>query len=209
MLKRILGIVVLITVLASFGLAQIVAEKVDTVLINQIKEEGFKKSQVMDFMSYLSDIYGPRLAGSPDYREAGIWLSQKLTAMGLQNVHFEKSLPVAKGWQLKKFYVNAIQPKAFPITAYPKAWSPGIKGPALADVVLLSAMNDDELNAYKGKIKGKYVLVSPLQTVNAHFDPEGRRLTDSDLLRMANAGGAADAAHDAVLLAEIKPLEIP
>lgn len=188
MMKRTLGVVVLITVFVSFGLAQMVAEKVDTVVINQIKEEGFKRSQVMDLLSTLSDVYGPRLAGSPDYKEAGAWMSQKLTSLGLQNVHFETSAPFAKGWALKKFYVNAIQPKVFPITAYPKAWSPGIKGSVAADVVLLSAMNDEELNLYKGKLKGKFVLVSPLQTVNAHFEPEGRRLTDTDLLRMANAG---------------------
>jgi carboxypeptidase Q len=193
MMQRTLSIVVLIAVLVSFGLAQMVTEKVDTVVFNQIKEEGLKKSQVMDLLSTLSDIYGPRLAGSPDYKEAGIWMSQKLTSIGLQNVHFEKSAPVAKGWALKKFYVNAIQPKAFPITAYPKAWSPGIKGPVVADVVFLSAMNDDELNAYKGKLKGKYVLVSPLQTVNAHFEPEAHRLTDAELLRLANAGGMMDA----------------
>jgi hypothetical protein len=188
MMKRILGIVVLTAVFVSFGLAQMVAEKVDTLVMNQIKEEGFKRSQVMEFMSYLSDIYGPRLAGSPDYKEAGAWVSQKLTSMGLQNVHFEKSAPVAKGWQLKKFYVNAMQPKAFPITAYPKAWSPGIKGPVVADVVFLNAKNEAELNAYKGQLKGKFVLVSALRDVTAHLDAEGRRYTDSDLLKMANSG---------------------
>ncbi len=216
MMKRILSIVVLIAVFVSFGLAQMVAEKVDTLVINRIKEEGLNKSQVMDLLSTLSDIYGPRLAGSPDYKEAAVWMSQKLTSLGLQNVHFEKSDPVAKGWALKKFYVNAIQPKAFPITAYPKAWSPGIKGPVAADVVFLSATSEEELNTYKGKLKGKYVLVSPLQTVNAHFEAEGRRLTDTDLLKLANAEGVGGgrrgnffgqmtpAARDSMIRAQIK-----
>ncbi|MCX6143459.1 MAG: M20/M25/M40 family metallo-hydrolase [Ignavibacteriales bacterium] len=214
MMKRILGIVVLIAVFVSFGLAQMVAEKVDTVMINKIKEEGLKNSQVMNLLSTLSDIYGPRLAGSPDYKEAAAWMSQKLTSIGMQNVHFETSAPLAKGWALKKFYVNAIQPKVFPITAYPKAWSPGIKGSVAADVVFLSAMNDEELNTYKGKLKGKYVLVSPLQTVNAHFEPEGRRLTDTELLRLANAGpqgggrggqfGGNRAARDSMMRVQIR-----
>jgi carboxypeptidase Q len=215
MMKRILSIVVLITVFVSLGLAQMVAEKVDTLVINRIKEEGMKNSQVMDLLSTLSDIYGPRLAGSPDYKEAAVWMSQKLNSIGLRNVHFETSAPLAKGWALKKFYVNAIQPKVFPITAYPKAWSPGIKGPVSADVVLLSAMNDEELNTYKGKLKGKFVLVSPLQNVNAHFEAEGRRLTDTDLLKMANAGEASGgrggnafgrnpAARDSMIRVQIK-----
>ena len=215
MTKRILGIVVLIAVFVSFGPAQTAAERVDTVVINKIKDEGLKNSQVMEILSTLSDIYGPRLAGSPDYKEAAAWMSQKLTSIGLQNVHFENSAPVAKGWALKKFYVNAIQPKVFPIVAYPKAWSPGIKGPLAADVVFLSATNDEELNAYKGKLKGKYVLVSPLQTVNAHFEAEARRLTDTELLSMANAGesgggrgnflrGGNPAARDSMFRVQIK-----
>mgnify|MGYP001248554701 CR=1 FL=1 len=216
MMKRTLGIVVLIAAVVSFGLAQMVAEKVDTVVINQIKEEGLKKSQVMDILGTLSDIYGPRLAGSPDYKEAAGWMSQKLASIGLQNIHFENSAPVAKGWALKKFYVNAIQPKVFPIVAYPKAWSPGIKGAVAADVVFLNAANDEELNAYKGKLKGKYILVSPLQTVNAHFEAEGKRLTDTELLAMSNAGeggggrggnfrgGGNPAARDSMIRAQIK-----
>jgi len=121
MVKRILCVVVLALVVVSFGPAQMAPEKVDTIMINKIKEEGLKKSQVMDFLSTFCDVYGPRLAGSPDYKEAAVWVSQKLTSWGLQNVHFEKSAPVAKGWTLKRFYMTALQPKGFPITAFPKA----------------------------------------------------------------------------------------
>ena len=188
MMKRIQCVVVLAFVVASFGLAQMAPEKVDTIMINKIKEEGLKNSQVMDFLSTFSDVYGPRLAGSPDYREAAAWISQKLTSWGLQNVHFEKSGPVAKGWALKRFYMTALQPKGFPITAFPKAWTPGIKGSVTADVVLLNAKNEAELESYKGKLKGKIVLLSSVRDVAAHFEAEGRRLTDVDLLKMANAG---------------------
>ena len=188
MVKRIQCVVVLAFVVVSFGLAQMAPEKVDTIMINKIKEEGLKKSQVMDILSVLSDVYGPRLAGSPDYKDAGTWTSQKLSSWGLQNVHFEKSGPVAKGWTLKRFYMTALQPKGFPITAYPKAWSPGIKGSVTADVVFLNAKNEAELESYKGKLKGKIVLISSVRDVAAHFEAEGHRLTDAELLRMANAG---------------------
>lgn len=188
MTKRVLCFVTLALVLVSFSFTQAVTEKVDTVVINQIKDEGLKKSQVMDILSVLSDVYGPRLAGSPDYSQAGAWVSQKLTSWGLQNVHFEKSAPVAKGWTLKRFYMTALQPKGFPITAFPKAWTPGIKGSVTADVVFLNVKNESELDAYKGKLKGKIVLISQIHDVPAHFEAEGRRLTDADLLKLANAG---------------------
>jgi carboxypeptidase Q len=188
MMKRILRIAVLMVVVASVGLAQMAAEKVDTIMINKIKDEGMKKSQVMDFLSTFSNVHGPRLAGSPDYKEAATWVTQKLESWGLQNVHLEKSGPVAKGWALKRFYLTAIQPKGFPITAFPKAWSPGIKGSVTADVVFLNAKNDAELESFKGKLKGKFVLVSPVRDVAAHFEAEGHRLSDADLLKLANAG---------------------
>ena len=50
MMKRILGIVVLIAVFVSFGPAQTAAERVDTVVINKIKDEGLKNSQVMEIL---------------------------------------------------------------------------------------------------------------------------------------------------------------
>ncbi len=187
-MKRILCVAVLALVVVSFGLAQMTPEKVDTIMINKSKDEGLKKSQVMDILSVLSDVYGPRLAGSPDYNEAAAWASQKLSSWGLQNVHFEKSAPVAKGWALKRFYMTALQPKGFPITAFPKAWTPGIKGSVTADVVFLNVKNEAELESYKGKLKGKIVLISPLRDVPAHFEAEGRRLTDAELLKLANAG---------------------
>jgi carboxypeptidase Q len=188
MTKRILVPAFLVFIVVTFGFAQMVTEKVDTVVINQIKQEEMKNSQVMNLLDVLSNVYGPRLAGSPDYKEAAAWASQKLASWGLQNIHYERSAPVVKGWTLKRFYLDAVQPKGFPITAYPKAWSPGIKGPVTADVVFLNAKNEEELNGYKGKLKGKVVLVSPLRDVAAHFEAEGRRLTDANLLTLANAG---------------------
>jgi hypothetical protein len=188
MMKRILCVVVIALVVVSFGLAQTAPEKVDTIMINKIKDEGLKKSQVMDILSVLSDVYGPRLAGSPDYKEAATWASQKLSSWGMQNVHLEKSGPFAKGWALKRFYMTALQPKGFPITAFPKAWTPGIKGSVTTDVVFLNAKNEAELEGYKGKLKGKIVLISPVREIAAHFEAEGRRLTDAELLKMANAG---------------------
>ena len=186
--ERVLCVFVLALVVVSFGVAQVAAEKIDTIMISKIKDEGLNRSQVMDFMSTFSDVYGPRLAGSPDFKEAAAWVSQKLTSWGLQNVHFEKSAPFAKGWTLKRFYLGALQPKGFPITAFPKAWSPGIKGPGSAEAIYLTAKNDEELNAYKGRLKGKFVLITPVRDVAAHFEAEGRRLTDADLLKLANAG---------------------
>ena len=43
-------------------------ERVDTEVVNKIKEEGLKKSKVMETISYLTDVHGPRLTASPQIR---------------------------------------------------------------------------------------------------------------------------------------------
>jgi len=47
-----------------------VTEKLDLDAIYKIKEEGLQRSKVMEIESYLTDVYGPRLTGSPNYNEA-------------------------------------------------------------------------------------------------------------------------------------------
>lgn len=186
MAKRILIVLALVAVIVSAGLSQ-VAEKVDTAVISKIKEEGLKNSQVMEVLSYLTDVYGPRLTGSPEYKEGAEWVSKKLASWGLQNIHFERCAPVAKGWTLKRFALNAIAPRSFPMIGYPKAWSPGVKGTVTGEAILLDAKNEADLENFKGKLKGRFVFMGEARDLPAPFEPLALRITDSELLRMANA----------------------
>ena len=64
-------------------------EKVDVATIDRIESEEMNKSQVMDIMSWLSDVYGPRLTWSPNVKKAGTWAMKEMTSWGLSNVHEE------------------------------------------------------------------------------------------------------------------------
>src|SRR6185436_1618386 len=57
--------------------------------IVRIREEGLNRSQVMQTLSYLTDVIGPRLTGSPNLKRANEWTRDKLTAWGLTNAHLE------------------------------------------------------------------------------------------------------------------------
>src|SRR5262245_29101004 len=46
--------------------------------IARIKEEGMTRSQVMATLSYLTDVIGPRLTGSPGMKRANEWTRDKL-----------------------------------------------------------------------------------------------------------------------------------
>ncbi|MDT4967127.1 MAG: carboxypeptidase [Acidobacteriota bacterium] len=155
--------------------------------IERIKDEGMNQSQVMETLSYLADVIGPRLTGSPNMRRANEWTRDKLTAWGLQNAHLESWGPFGRGWTLKKFYVQVSTPQAIPLIAYPKAWSPGLKGTLTANVVYLDAKDESGLEKYKGKLKGANVLTAAPPEVKAHFEALGTRRDEKDLLRLADA----------------------
>ena len=89
-------------------IAQISQEKVDLDAFYKIKDEGVNRSQVMDTLSYLTDVYGARLTGSPQIKAAADWTRTKLTQWELANVHLEPWGPFGRGWSNEKFFARAI-----------------------------------------------------------------------------------------------------
>jgi hypothetical protein len=184
--------------------------------IERIKEEGMKRSQVMD-------VIGPRLTNSPQMKRANEWTRDKMASWGMANARLEAWGPFGRGWELKSFYAQVTAPQSFPLIAYPKAWSPGINiaapEPAMpangngkkgkpapmamkpaapshtltADVIYLDAKDAAGLEKYKGQLKGKIVLSSPVNEVKAQFEAPGTRLTEKELLALADAPGPGGA----------------
>ena len=73
-----------------FAMPLVAQEKVDVATIERIKAEEMNRSQVMEIMSWLSDVYGPRLTWSPNASRAGDWAMGQMKSWGLANVHEEK-----------------------------------------------------------------------------------------------------------------------
>ncbi len=179
--------------------------------IVRIRDEGMNRSQVMQTLSYLSDVIGPRLTSSPGAKRANEWTRDKLTSWGLQNSHLEAWGPFGRGWTLKRFSAQVTAPLDIPLIAYPKAWSPSVKvmPPAApvdpkskkkvaepppppgsvvtADVIFMDARTEADLEKFKGQLKGKIVLMSQPVEVKALFEAPGRRLDEKNLLALANA----------------------
>jgi hypothetical protein len=161
--------------------------------VARIIDEGMNRSQVMQTLSYLSDVIGARLTGSPNMTRANNWTRDQLTQWGLQNAHVESWGTFGRGWQLKRFSAEVVEPQAIPVIAYPKAWSPGT-GSIVADVVYVDAKDEAEMRAkYTGKLKGAIILTGAMRDIAARFDPQGHRLNEKDLLTLANAPDPANA----------------
>ena len=155
--------------------------------IARIKDEGLNRSQVMQTLSYLTDVIGPRLTGSPGMKRSNEWTRDQLSRWGLQNGRLEPWGPFGRGWSLKRFSAEVVEPQAIPLIAYPKAWSPGTGGEITAEVVYVSARDETELQAYKGKLKGAIVLTSAPREVKARFEPLSTRRDEKNLLALADA----------------------
>ncbi len=155
--------------------------------IQRIKDEGMNRSQVMQTLSYLSDVIGPRLTNSPGMKRANEWTRDQMTKWGLQNAHLEAWGPFGRGWTLKRFSAQVTEPTAIPLIAYPKAWSPGFSAPLTADVVYFDATTVADLEKFKGKITGKIILIAPIREVQARFEAPGTRLNEKELLTLADA----------------------
>jgi len=161
----------------------------DLAAIHQIREEGFdpKNSKVMETISYLSDVYGPRLTNSPDIKDAAKWTTDKLNEWHLSNVHLEPWGPFGRGWSNERTSVQVIAPHPFPLIAYAKAWTPGTNGPVTADAVFAPITKEEDFAKFKGQLKGKFVLTAAIPENPARFDPQTHRYTDAELADLAKA----------------------
>src|SRR5437867_543082 len=160
-------------------------DKVDLDAIYKIKEEGLNRSQVMDILSYLTDVYGARLTGSPQIRAAGEWAKKKLMEWELVNVNLEPWGPFGRGWSNENFSARVNSTSSFQVIAYPKAWTPGTSGPITADVVAAIINNDQDFDTFRGQLRGKYVMVTPMRDVSALFEAPGHRFTEEELVAMS------------------------
>src|SRR5436190_19747067 len=78
---RVIGLAAMAMTLATPALAQ-QAEKIDMASIGKIRDEGMNRSKVMEITSYLTDVYGARLTGSPATKAAGDWVIGQLKSWG-------------------------------------------------------------------------------------------------------------------------------
>ncbi|HBR58062.1 MAG TPA: hypothetical protein DEA22_11450, partial [Blastocatellia bacterium] len=92
-------------------------------VIDKIKDEGMNRSQVMQTLSYLTDVIGGRLTNSPNMKHANEWTRDTMAKWGMQNAKLEAWGPFGRGWELKRFSAQVSAPYSFPVIAYPKAWS--------------------------------------------------------------------------------------
>src|SRR5947207_1019280 len=152
MRKSLVGIAILL----GLCLWAVEPEKVDLGMLGRIRREAFgANSRVMDTMFYLTDVYGPRLTGSPNIRDAGEWSVKKMKEWGLANPRMEAWGPFGRGWSATRFSAMMKEPEFQPIIGFQQPWSPGTNGPVVGQAIMPVIAGPEDLDKFKGKLKGK------------------------------------------------------
>ena len=150
-------------------------DKPDLVTVAKIRNEGFKHSQVMKIAGYLSDVIGPRPTGSPEVTRANNWTAEKLKGWGLENVALEP-FEFGVGWAPRYVSAHLIEPHYAPLIAISVEWGSGTKGKITGQPVYVDIGSKQDMEHYRGKLKGKIVLYMPPRKTPTYFTPSARRL---------------------------------
>ncbi|MDJ0365433.1 M20/M25/M40 family metallo-hydrolase [Hymenobacter sp. H14-R3] len=173
-------------------------DKLDAAALAKIKDEGLNRSKVMETAFYLTDVCGPRLAGSEGLARANAWTKKRLTDYGLANANVEAWGDFGRGWDIDKSYVAMTAPYYHALIGVPKAWTPSTAGSLRKPVIYVNAKEEADLAKYQGQLRDKIVVLPVATPPTPNFEPDAKRLSAEDLQKLADApagGGAPTAAN--------------
>lgn len=173
-----------------------VPETVDPVLNAKIRAEADENSQIMRTMHYLTDVHGPRLTGSPNFKAAAEWAVKQMTEWGFVNGRLEPwdfvnadGTP-RPGWLNERFAGFIVSPVKDSLVGEVLAWTPSTDGTVTAEAVHLVAPErptkaelDQWIAEWTPKLKGKIVLVGRHTRVPVNLQPQPLRRDDEQLRR--------------------------
>ena len=186
-----------IAVLAGLAVAAVPAatsQTIDTAINAKIRAEAENNSQIMRTMHYLTDVHGPRLTGSPNFKAAAEWTVRQMTEWGFENGQLEPfdfvnadGTPRA-GWLNERFSGHIVSPVKDSLVGEVLAWTPSTRGTVIAEALQIvppTRPTQRELDAWikeiTPKIKDKIVLVGAHTRVPVNLEPPALRRDDEAL----------------------------
>jgi hypothetical protein len=198
-MRKLSTVVILAALVVPFVSIQ-AQERLDQDVFWKIRQEGTGNSQILRTMHMLTDVYGPRLTGSPNLKAAGDWAVKQLEAWGLTNGHLEPWDFGHPGWLNERLSAHIVSPVKDHLVSEVLAWTPGTSGPVRAPAVQITLPQrptKEELIAHleqlKDAVKGKIVLVGAPQRVLVTFNPPSLRREDRDVLTQFDPAAAPPA----------------
>ena len=179
-------------------------ERIDLDMTSRIRQEAFQRSQVITTLNHLTDVIGPRLTNSPSMAEANRWTRSKFTEWGLSNVHDEAVDDIGRGWSFNDAGVEMLSPRIMPLHALPKAWTPGTAGPVEGEAIAVKLQKKEDLEKWKGKLKGKVVFTDDLRAYKPNEKSDFNRHDHDSLEDLLSYPLPTDRTRDASMLAQFR-----
>ncbi len=142
--------------------------EMDSKILEQVKaDQGELKSN----LQYLADRIGPRLTGSPQLDQASHWTMERFKELGLANWTMERfkelglanaklePWTIANSWTRGPATGQVISPAHHMLTLETAGWSASTMGTVRGPVIGIVAEKPEDLQQYKGKLKGAFVIV--------------------------------------------------
>jgi hypothetical protein len=178
-----------VIVAASSGLlAQNRQDQIDYETFARIRAEALERSQIMQTLHMLTDVYGPRLTGSPNLKAASDWVVKRTTEWGLANAHLEPWDFGHPGWTNERTSMFLTAPVKDSLVVETLAWTPGTNGAVTASAVLIEPpfrVTREQLNAYfdthRARVKGRIVFVGAPARVAVTINPPPKRRDDDQV----------------------------
>ncbi len=160
----------------------------DEEMLARIRKEGMEHSQILKTMHMLTDVYGPRLTGSPNHKRAAEWAIKQMTEWGFENGRLEPWNFGHPGWLNERLSAHIISPVKDSLVCEVLAWTPGTRGPVKASVtqiILPERPTQEQFNEFiareKGRVRGRIVLVGKPQVVPVNLTPSPKRADDKQI----------------------------
>jgi hypothetical protein len=163
-------------------------ERLDSAMNWKIRQEAIERSEILQTLHFLTDVYGPRLTGSPNLKAASDWSVKRMQAWGLENVHLEPWTFGHPGWTNERFAGHIISPVRDALVGEVLAWTPSTNGTASGAAVQIDLPNQPTkealaaaLERLRATVKGKMVLVGKPQSVLVTFNKPSLRRESQEL----------------------------
>ena len=188
MSHRAFAFVVGVSVFAASVAPPFAEERIDMEVNAKIRKEGTDNSKIMRTLHYFTDVYGPRLTGSPNLKAAGEWAVKEMASWGFTNGHLEPWDWGKPGWTNELAVGAIVSPVRDKLEFEVLAWTPSTDGTVKArafNMILPDQPTKVELDSYldsiKGSVQNAIVLAGRWRAVPININPQPKRRPDEDV----------------------------
>jgi carboxypeptidase Q len=158
--------------------------------LGRIRAEALDRSQILRTLHLLTDLYGPRLTGSPSAKGAADWAIKTLAGWGLTNAHLEPWDFGHPGWVNERAVAQLVSPVKDSLAIRAVAWTPGTNGTIAAPAFALTPPDrptvtelTNYLETVRSRVKGRIVFAGRPAVVAPRLDPRPARRDEEQLRR--------------------------